>query len=151
MKSAVPRGQAPPPQRGPPRSSQGYGYGQPRGGPGQGGSSAGYGYGGSYANAQAYSGNNNPWGMNSGFGDPNSLSSGQSSHSAPQKAAFAYSKDSSPTQREDQGSASGAPAPAPAHGWTEHTAPEGYVYYYNSKSGVSQWERPMELDYPLSN
>lgn len=89
--------------------------------------------------------------MNSGFGDPNSLSSGQSSHSAPQKAAFAYSKDSSPTQREDQGSASGAPAPAPAHGWTEHTAPEGYVYYYNSKSGVSQWERPMELDYPLSN
>ena len=34
VKSAVPRGQAPPPQRGPPRSSQGYGYGQPRGGHG---------------------------------------------------------------------------------------------------------------------
>merc|ERR1719329_1483559 len=45
VKSAVPRGQAPPPQRGPPRSSQGYGYGQPRGGPGgPGGPGGGYGY-----------------------------------------------------------------------------------------------------------
>ena len=35
-------------------------------------------------------------------------------------------------------------------GWTEHTAPEGYVYYYNARSGVSQWERPMELDFPMS-
>ena len=33
VKSAVPRGQAPPPQRGPPRSSQGYGYAR-GGGPG---------------------------------------------------------------------------------------------------------------------
>ena len=40
VKSAVPRGQAPPPQRGPPRSSQGYGYAR-GGGPG-----SGYGYGG---------------------------------------------------------------------------------------------------------
>ena len=38
-----------------------------------------------------------------------------------------------------------------AHGWTEHTAPEGYVYYYNARSGVSQWERPMELDFPMSS
>mmetsp|Transcript_10888 Transcript_10888/g.49478 ORF Transcript_10888/g.49478 Transcript_10888/m.49478 type:complete len:190 (+) Transcript_10888:474-1043(+) len=149
VKSAVPRGQAPPPQRGPPRSSQGYGYGQPRGGPGQGGPGAGYGYGGSYANPQAYSGNNNPWGTNSGFGDPSSLPNGQNSNGAPQKAAFGYSKDSSPTPRQEQVAASSAASPA--HGWTEHTAPEGYVYYYNSKSGVSQWERPVELDYPLSN
>ena len=34
---------------------------------------------------------------------------------------------------------------APSHGWSEHTAPEGYVYYYNSKTGVSQWERPSEM------
>ena len=33
----------------------------------------------------------------------------------------------------------------PSHGWSEHTAPEGYVYYYNSKTGVSQWERPSEM------
>lgn len=26
----------------------------------------------------------------------------------------------------------------------------GYVYYYNSRTGISQWERPMELDFPLS-
>jgi len=32
------------------------------------------------------------------------------------------------------------------HGWTQHTAPEGYCYYYNSHTGVSQWERPLELD-----
>ena len=38
-----------------------------------------------------------------------------------------------------------------AHGWTEHTAPEGCVYYYNARSGVSQWERPMELDFPMSS
>ena len=64
VKSAVPRGQAPPPQRGPPRSSQGYSCGQPRrprparrrqvrlrraGRPG-------------YA-----AGSDNPWGSNPGF------------------------------------------------------------------------------------
>ena len=38
-----------------------------------------------------------------------------------------------------------------ASAWTEHTAPEGYVYYYNARSGVSQWERPMELDFPMSS
>lgn len=36
------------------------------------------------------------------------------------------------------------------HGWSQHTAPEGYQYYYNSHTGVSQWERPMELDFPLT-
>lgn len=140
VKSAVPRGQAPPPQRGPPRSSQGYGYGQPRGGPGQGGPGGGYGYGGSYANPQAYSGGNNPWGMNSGFGDP---MQGAQGHGGPPKANYGYNKDLGGRQ---DGGAGGAPS----HGWTEHTAPEGYVYYYNSKSGVSQWERPMELDFPMS-
>jgi len=37
------------------------------------------------------------------------------------------------------------------HGWSQHTAPEGYQYYYNSVTGVSQWERPMELDFPLTS
>lgn len=150
VKSAVPRGQAPPPQRGPPRSSQGYGYGQPRGGPGQGGPGGGYGYGGGYANPQAYSGNNNPWGMNSGFGDPNNMGGSQNPHAGPSKSGYGYNKDSAGAVRQDQVSGGGAAA-APSHGWTEHTAPEGYVYYYNSKSGVSQWERPVELDFPVSN
>lgn len=141
VKSAVPRGQAPPPQRGPPRSSQGYGYGQPRGGPGQGGPGGGYGYGGSYANPQAYAqGGANPWGMNQGFGDPMAQPQG---HGGPPKANYGYNKDLGGQQNAGAGG-------APSHGWTEHTAPEGYVYYYNSKSGVSQWERPMELDFPMS-
>ena len=58
VKSAVPRGQAPPPQRGPPRSSQGYGYAR-GGGPG-----SGYGYGG---NAPSYGGGSAPWGSQGGF------------------------------------------------------------------------------------
>mmetsp|Transcript_6770 Transcript_6770/g.27980 ORF Transcript_6770/g.27980 Transcript_6770/m.27980 type:complete len:231 (+) Transcript_6770:228-920(+) len=145
VKSAVPRGQAPPPQRGPPRSSQGYGYGQPRGGPAQGGSGNSYGYGGSYASPQNYTGTNNPWGMNSGYNDPSNTSVGQSPRGDQTKASYGFGKDLANFQHEQAGNA------PPAHGWTEHTAPEGYVYYYNSKSGVSQWERPMELDFPLSN
>lgn len=27
-------------------------------------------------------------------------------------------------------------------GWEQATAPDGQVYYYNTKSGVTQWERP---------
>jgi len=145
VKSAVPRGQAPPPQRGPPRSSQGYGYGQPRGGPAQGGGGNSYGYGGSYASPQNYTGTNNPWGMNSGFNDPSNTSVGQSPRGDQTKASYGFGKDLANSHHEQAGNA------PPAHGWTEHTAPEGYVYYYNSKSGVSQWERPMELDFPLSN
>jgi len=34
------------------------------------------------------------------------------------------------------------------HGWTEHKAPDGRAYFYNSKSGASTWERPMELNQP---
>lgn len=36
------------------------------------------------------------------------------------------------------------------HGWTQHTAPEGYVYYFNSHTGQSMWERPLALDFPMS-
>jgi len=158
VKSSVPRGQAPPPQRGPPRSSQGYGYdthGQPRGGPGgQGGPGGGYGYGGGgynggnpqayygYANPQAGNGNN-PWGQGMNQGNPNGGMGGGQNQGGGPKANYGYNKDAGGVARQDQAGGSGAAAPA--HGWTEHTAPEGYVYYYNSKSGVSQWERPMEL------
>lgn len=93
VKSAVPRGQAPPPQRGPPRSSQGYGYGQPRGGPAQGGGGNGYGYGGNYASPQNYAGSNNPWGMNSGFNDPSNPSVDQSARGGQTKAGYGLSKD----------------------------------------------------------
>lgn len=118
VKSAVPRGQAPPPQRGPPRSSQGYGYGQPRGGPGQGGPGGGYGYG-----VQTYSGSNNPWGINSGFGDPSSMGGVQTPHSGTAKNNYGYNKETAGTPRQDQ--TAGGSAGTPPHGWTEHTAPEG--------------------------
>merc|ERR1712168_399030 len=29
--------------------------------------------------------------------------------------------------------------------WTEHTAPDGKKYYYNTKSAESVWEKPKEL------
>lgn len=29
--------------------------------------------------------------------------------------------------------------------WTEHRAPDGRIYYYNSKAGESVWERPQAL------
>ncbi|KAK3266633.1 hypothetical protein CYMTET_24754 [Cymbomonas tetramitiformis] len=41
-------------------------------------------------------------------------------------------------------------AGASSHGWTTHCAPDGHCYYYNTKTGVSQWERPMEMDFPMS-
>ena len=145
VKSAVPRGQAPPPQRGPPRSSQGYGYGQPRGGHGPGGAAGGYGYGGGYGNAPGYAaGNDNPWGSNPGFngGGPGGPG-GNPNAGRPGASAGGYGGDK-------LGGGAGGAGDA-AHGWTEHTAPEGYVYYYNARSGVSQWERPMELDFPMSS
>jgi len=143
VKSAVPRGQAPPPQRGPPRSSQGYGYGQPRGGHGPGGAAGGYGYGGGYGNAPGYAaGNDNPWGSNPGFNGGGPGGPGGNPNGRPGMSAGGYGGDK-------LGGAGGAGDAA--HGWTEHTAPEGYVYYYNARSGVSQWERPMELDFPMSS
>jgi len=30
--------------------------------------------------------------------------------------------------------------------WSEYSTPDGEVYYYNSKTGLTQWERPPELD-----
>lgn len=143
VKSAVPRGQAPPPQRGPPRSSQGYGYGQPRGGHGPGGAAGGYGYGGGYGNAPGYAaGNDNPWGSNPGFNGGGPGAPGTNLQGRPGMSAGGYGGDKL------GGAGGGGDA---AHGWTEHTAPEGYVYYYNARSGVSQWERPMELDFPMSS
>ena len=36
-------------------------------------------------------------------------------------------------------------APQAICDWSEHTAPDGKKYYYNSKSGESIWEKPKEL------
>ena len=109
VKSAVPRGQAPPPQRGPPRSSQGYGYGQPRGGPG-GAAGPGYGYSGQQYGAPqaggapgAYDGAN-PWGTLGGDA------------AGGQKPGYGYAGDGSKPPC--------GTADASSHGWTEHTAPE---------------------------
>ena len=84
--------------------------------------------------------------MNSGFNDPSNPSVDQSARGGQTKAGYGLSKDLTSSPHHDQ--MGNAP---PAHGWTEHTAPEGYVYYYNARSGVSQWERPMELDFPMSS
>mmetsp|Transcript_29414 Transcript_29414/g.83767 ORF Transcript_29414/g.83767 Transcript_29414/m.83767 type:complete len:333 (-) Transcript_29414:116-1114(-) len=38
--------------------------------------------------------------------------------------------------------------PQPLPLWREFADPEGVPYYYNSKTGLCQWERPTELDPP---
>lgn len=42
----------------------------------------------------------------------------------------------------------GMPLP-PRSDWSEHRAADGRVYYYNSKTLQSTWERPKEMDQPL--
>lgn len=42
----------------------------------------------------------------------------------------------------------GMPLP-PRSDWSEHRAGDGRVYYYNSKTLQSTWERPKEMDQPL--
>lgn len=32
-----------------------------------------------------------------------------------------------------------------SHGWEEYRTPEGEVYYYNTATGATQWEKPREL------
>lgn len=39
-------------------------------------------------------------------------------------------------------------APPVAHGWTEHKAPDGRPYFYNSVTRVSSYDRPIELKSP---
>ena len=144
VKSAVPRGQAPPPQRGPALVAGLRLRPAPRR-PRPGGAAGGYGYGGGYGNAPGYAaGNDNPWGSNPGFngGGPGGPG-GNQTQGRPGASAGGYGGDK-------LGGGAGGAGDA-AHGWTEHTAPEGYVYYYNARSGVSQWERPMELDFPMSS
>lgn len=51
------------------------------------------------------------------------------------------------------GAPGGFPGSAPAGGapkpdWTEHTAPDGRKYYYNSRTKQSSWEKPDELKTP---
>lgn len=48
------------------------------------------------------------------------------------------------------GRGGGMPPDVPSHGWTQHTAPDGHLYYFNVMTGTSQWERPLELDFPMS-
>lgn len=48
------------------------------------------------------------------------------------------------------GRGGGMPPDVPSHGWTQHTAPDGHLYYFNVMTGTSQWERPLELDFPMA-
>lgn len=44
----------------------------------------------------------------------------------------------------------GFPPPAPNHKeqWTEHKAPDGRTYYYNSVTKQSSWQKPDQLKTP---
>ncbi|KAL4419958.1 hypothetical protein ABPG75_007056 [Micractinium tetrahymenae] len=46
------------------------------------------------------------------------------------------------------GAAPGGAPPAAKPDWTEHTAPDGRKYYYNSRTKQSSWEKPDELKTP---
>lgn len=46
------------------------------------------------------------------------------------------------------GGAPGGAPPGPKPDWTEHTAPDGRKYYYNSRTKQSSWEKPEELKTP---
>lgn len=41
-----------------------------------------------------------------------------------------------------------APAPNPSEQWTEHKAPDGRTYYYNSVTKQSSWQKPDQLKSP---
>ncbi|XP_044764182.1 pre-mRNA-processing factor 40 homolog A isoform X2 [Coccinella septempunctata] len=41
-----------------------------------------------------------------------------------------------------------APAPNPSDQWTEHKAPDGRTYYYNSVTKQSSWQKPDQLKSP---
>lgn len=40
------------------------------------------------------------------------------------------------------------PPPNPAEQWTEHKAPDGRTYYYNSITKQSSWQKPDQLKSP---
>ncbi|KAL4420342.1 hypothetical protein ABPG77_006149 [Micractinium sp. CCAP 211/92] len=46
------------------------------------------------------------------------------------------------------GGAPGGVPSGPKPDWTEHTAPDGRKYYYNSRTKQSSWEKPEELKTP---
>mmetsp|Transcript_32946 Transcript_32946/g.63292 ORF Transcript_32946/g.63292 Transcript_32946/m.63292 type:complete len:388 (+) Transcript_32946:183-1346(+) len=107
----------------------------------------------------ASSGNASPWRGGSGIdlsyqlwggGPVGTKTSGGEQYSG----GNAWASDNYSTQQRQSNhpSVSGIGASNPAymsrnsdHGWTQHNAPDGTVYYYNSFTQVSQWERPAEL------
>ena len=144
VKSAVPRGQAPPPQRGPRARRRATAAASPAAATAPAAPPAGT------ATAAA---TGTPWVRVPGTTTPGARTRGSTAAAPaargnpnagrPGASAGGYGGDK-------LGGGAGGAGDA-AHGWTEHTAPEGYVYYYNARSGVSQWERPMELDFPMSS
>ncbi len=62
-----------------------------------------------------------------------------------------YGQPAPAQQQPQQQPAAAAAAPAAAVSkpdWTEHTAPDGRKYYYNSRTKQSSWEKPAELMKP---
>ncbi|KAF8820697.1 clustered-asparagine-rich protein [Cardiosporidium cionae] len=60
----------------------------------------------------------------------------------PVEARFADKKP----EKVDQGGSYSPPAPRPPSVWIEYFTPEKHPYYYNTVTGVTQWERPLEMD-----
>ncbi|KAF8823049.1 clustered-asparagine-rich protein [Cardiosporidium cionae] len=60
----------------------------------------------------------------------------------PVEARFADKKP----EKVEQGGTYSPPAPRPPSIWIEYFTPEKHPYYYNTVTGVTQWERPLEMD-----
>ncbi|EPR57837.1 clustered-asparagine-rich protein [Toxoplasma gondii ME49] len=58
---------------------------------------------------------------------------------------FANQKPGSNSTSFQNKPASAAPGPSV---WQEYFTPEGYAYYYNTSTGVTQWEKPEDFDKP---
>jgi hypothetical protein len=77
---------------------------------------------------------------------PNASGYGRQMDYQGQAQATAYSQPQA-AQYQASHAYGGNPAPqaAPSSEWKSATAPDGQVYYYNQRTGETQWEKPMGM------
>jgi len=74
---------------------------------------------------------------------------GSSGHGYGGGSGYGYGYDSWQAGPQDWQPMPQEPAPAPPPKiWTEYAAPDATPYYYNCRTGLTQWDRPKELDPP---